>query len=177
MIPRLGAVSAPSEAPWRTSQSCSRNAFREHDSSPQTRRRDLAAPPAFHPPRHSCYCYGALGGGRSGNEGSEKVPARRSETAQDAFKRTPRRPDALTPKTSRRFPRDRPNHVPGRRSGNMILRCRPAFERYVLLPRRPGGRPNHAPGTLSGNMIPHADPSPRSHRSSLPAPALSLLLL
>ena len=107
-----------------------------------------------------------------------------SETAQDAFKRAPRRPDALkraprrptsTPKASRRFPRDRPNHVPGRRSGNMIPRCRPAFERYLLLPRRPGGRPNHAPGTLSGNMIPHADPSPRSHRYSLPAPAFFTL--
>ena len=34
MIPRLGGVSAPSEAPWTTYESCSRNAFREHDSSP-----------------------------------------------------------------------------------------------------------------------------------------------
>ena len=40
----------------------------------------------------------------------------------------------------------------------MIPRCRPAFERYLLLPRRPGGRPNHAPGTLSGSMIPHRRP-------------------
>ena len=34
MIPRIGGVSAPSEAPWTTYESCSRNAFREHDSSP-----------------------------------------------------------------------------------------------------------------------------------------------
>ena len=83
MIPRLGAVSAPSEAPWRTSQSCSRNAFREHDSSPQTRRRDLAAPPAFHPPRHSCYCYGALGGGRKFPQDGPRRPKTPSRGLQD----------------------------------------------------------------------------------------------
>ena len=37
-------------------ESCSQKAFREHDSSPPTRRRDLTAPPSLHPPLHSCYC-------------------------------------------------------------------------------------------------------------------------
>ena len=33
-------------------------------------------------------------------------------------------------------PKNRPNHVRGRRSGNMIPRCRPAFEWYLFLSRR-----------------------------------------
>ena len=94
-------------------------------------------------------------------QGPKRLPARRLRDGprrpQEGSK-TARRPQEGSKtahehaKSVQKVARDRPSHVRGRLSGNMIPA---AFERYLLFLGRPGGRPHSAPGTLSENMIPH----------------------